>query len=129
MTYNKSEIMKTAWTLHKAAKANAFGKRLVNGKFVPMSDTIKFADSLKRAWSLAKNSPERIKAKNKAAYEAMTTAQKLEWVENKLFHAAMDSTYAVRPWNRDAAYSHVKNQAYIGKLEAERARLLGLLAA
>ena len=140
--YVKSEVLKMVMTTaHNFTKEYGTYKLVgpLNMKkvWVPMS----FRKALKKAWAEVKQNiikmeaarnrkiaASKAKAEAKAAYEAITTAQKLEHVNKKISKAetaiTMDDTYAVWAHNRTP-----KNNDYINKLYAEKARLEGLVAA
>ena len=94
--YNKSEIMKAAWSKFNANKGRKVTQKVQNGiyvKYVRMSYT--FSMALTAAWKEAKAAVKAaaVAAAQAAAWAAMTVAERIEKLENNMFNLNMTDRF------------------------------------
>ena len=111
--FNKTQIMTKAWAIHKAT-VNANKGKVYNretGKYERR--VIRFADSLKQAWAIAKREAKAAikRIADKAAYAAKTIAEKIAFVDTKIFQLKMIDRWGEKEFARNR------------KLNAERTML------
>ena len=90
--YNKSEIMKAAWSKFNANKGRKVTQKVQNGiyvKYVNVQYT--FSMALTAAWREAKAAVKAaaVAAAQAAAQANMTTAEKIEAIERNMFNLSM----------------------------------------
>lgn len=83
MKYNRKEIMKKAWELHRSAQRGAEGVQDYcheTKTYIPK--VVKFGDSLKWAWQLAKEAVKQAEIK-------ATPHLRIEQIDERIFHIEM----------------------------------------
>ena len=118
MNYNKSEIMKRAWTLYKNKNRLILEQLGRTKKDSPLYPIIKknvppFADSLKQAWADAKREVTKARAVTSLSVADKT---KLDGLKKELFVLEMKDR-----WNNHDSQRASKLQALINELETKAA--------
>jgi len=100
--YNKSEIMKNAWTKFNANKGRKFPKSVkVEGTIYTKTVYVEytFSMALTTAWAVAK-----MEARNAAAQKDMTTEERISKLESCIFQLSMNDRFSNSDFAQMAAW-------------------------